>query len=146
MRYASVGDHYVYRCFDADGDLLYVGCTQDVARRMSNHRRNRKARASIALQSLMASHTVEGPFPTREAAEAAEAEAIRTEQPLLNLQFHSSPGWIQDRRLERYLIDRDIPVATCGLHYCPDCGILRGFHMQPGSCPDCRDAAIEVAS
>jgi len=131
--------HYVYRCFDADGELLYIGCTQNVARRMSGHRNNRRPRASRALQSLMASHTTEGPFPTRAEAEAAEAAAIRAEQPLLNIQSSGSPIWMQNVRLEQYLIERGVPVTACGLHYCPDCGMLRGFNVPPGLCFDCLD-------
>jgi hypothetical protein len=30
--------HFVYRCFDSDGRLLYIGRTTDVKRRMSHHK------------------------------------------------------------------------------------------------------------
>lgn len=78
-------DHFVYRCYDAAGRLLYIGCTSNVARRMSDHRSSPN-KASRWLRVSMASFTVEGPFPSRTAGLAAEASAIQAEQPLFNLQ------------------------------------------------------------
>lgn len=34
----EIRDHYVYRSYDADGQLLYVGCTKQPAARHKQHR------------------------------------------------------------------------------------------------------------
>lgn len=137
--------HYVYRCFDAEGLLLYVGCASNVKRRMSHHARG-TARASRTLSALMASYTTEGPYSTRADAEAAEQSAIASEAPLLNIQHSGTPGWLNDRRLARYLEAHDLPLSVAGLHRCDECGILRGFHMPHGLCTDCRDGLITPTS
>jgi hypothetical protein len=90
----------------------------------------------------MVRYEVEGPFPTREAAEAAERAAIGSERPLLNGQ-HMGGSLGLDYGLSLYLADRGIPIATVGLHRCPTCLTLRGHHLPPGVCGDCRDAEEE---
>ncbi len=69
--------HYVYRCYGEDGRLVYVGCTQNLAGRLANHRSTSfwapyvvKVRASV--------------YPTKAAGRAAEAKAIRHEDPRFN--------------------------------------------------------------
>jgi len=79
--------HHVYRCYDAEDTLLYIGCTQNVQTRlawltsMCNLSRHPAVRTLI---ERMTRHTVET-FPTRAAAFAAERRAIATEAPLLNI-------------------------------------------------------------
>lgn len=136
--------HYVYRCFDSEGLLLYVGCASNVKRRMSHHARG-QARASRTLSALMARYTVEGPYGDRAAGEAAEQAAIAAEKPLLNLQHSGTPIWLNDRLLEEYLTARGLPISVGGLHRCEECGILRGFHMPRGLCSDCRDEYADSA-
>jgi hypothetical protein len=67
----------LYRHFDQDGALLYVGISLNAVSCLSAHRRspwsNRIARIEVE------SH------PTREAALAAELAAIRNEKPLHNI-------------------------------------------------------------
>ena len=128
--------YFVYRCYDADGVLLYIGCTYDLKSRMRQHARG-QGRASRVLSHLMASYTTEGPYSHRVTAEEAEREAIRTEDALLNIQNAQLPAWQNDSRLERYLNDRALPLAIGGLHRCPDCQGLRGHHMPFGLCQDC---------
>lgn len=92
--------HYVYRCYDANGLLLYIGCTADVETRMELHRsqhatwmiyRNPKCNlVSVELISRMARHEVSGPIKGRLAARAAEKAAIQAEHPLLNI--HHNQG------------------------------------------------------
>lgn len=67
----------VYRAFDVDGLLLYVGCTNNVATRMNAHRKG------SAWFQYMDHFTTEGPFERAE-AERRESEAIRTEAPWFN--------------------------------------------------------------
>lgn len=73
--------HFVYRCFDADGRLLYIGCTVDVERRLTAHRR------SAAWFPLLASVRLVGPFvgsAARYRAMRAEERLIRAERPEFN--------------------------------------------------------------
>jgi predicted GIY-YIG superfamily endonuclease len=69
---------WVYRYFDAEDALLYVGVAFDVLKRAVSHRRH------SPWWPLAATYTEER-YPTRIAALAAEAEAIRTEGPLFNI-------------------------------------------------------------
>lgn len=69
---------WLYRYFDANDRLLYVGIAFDVLKRAQGHRRH------AAWWSQAATYTEEL-YPTRTAAEAAEAEAIRAEAPLFNV-------------------------------------------------------------
>lgn len=67
--------HWLYRIFDADGRLLYIGVTVNVSRRIREHRNARWWREEIA------TWTVEGPFDGVIAGERAETEAIHAEKP-----------------------------------------------------------------
>ena len=68
----------LYRYFDGDGKLLYVGITGDNVKRQSQHRRNAFWFGQIA------SATFEH-FNSREEAIEAEREAIQTELPEFNI-------------------------------------------------------------
>lgn len=71
--------HHVYRAFDEFGLLLYVGCTNDVPRRLAQHR------SAGIWHQYMRRLTSEGPFP-RDQALQVEAKAIDTEGPHFNAQ------------------------------------------------------------
>lgn len=71
----------LYRYFDSEGELLYVGVTGDNTKRQSQHRRNSFWFGEIA------SATYEH-FDNREDALAAETLAIRTEKPKHNIAKH----------------------------------------------------------
>lgn len=70
---------FLYRYFDAEGVLLYVGITSDIETRGSDHARSSK------WHYLSKSRTVEE-FGTREEALAAECTAIEAENPKFNVQ------------------------------------------------------------
>jgi S-DNA-T family DNA segregation ATPase FtsK/SpoIIIE len=74
---AGKGETALYRHFDAEGRLLYVGITNNYRRRSGEHE------DSKPWWRLVASTTVER-FPTRKEAEAAEKAAIKTEWPEKN--------------------------------------------------------------
>lgn len=103
---ARIADHFIYRCYDADGVLLYVGCTNNVKRRMSMHLGNRAnpQTASRWLKACMDRYEVEGPFDGREAGRNAEREAIRAEQPVFNIQERWHPYWMLIPDIAEYLI------------------------------------------
>lgn len=68
---------YLYRFFDADGRLLYVGIARDLGLRLAAHHRRAE------WWSCVASGTIET-HPSRPAAEFAEAIAIHSEHPMHN--------------------------------------------------------------
>lgn len=110
-------DHYLYRCYDDAGTLLYIGCTSNVKRRMSAHRAGKQA-ASRWLAVTMTRYEVEGPIRGRDAARRAEHAAIQTEQPLFNFQCRNGIGiaaWMTRRPIAVYLVERghlDLALAT----------------------------------
>lgn len=72
--------HFVYRCFDATGRLLYVGCTMSPTRREREHRAESRSKRWLP---LVAKTRMIGPLPYA-VARAIELEAIRTEAPAFN--------------------------------------------------------------
>ena len=74
---------YVYRCFDIDGRLLYVGFTVNVNRRLSEHRN-----ASPWFSLMCRSEHVA--FDVMSDALAEERRALREEHPLCNDKGNSS--------------------------------------------------------
>lgn len=80
---------YLYRFFDAEDRLLYVGITRDVGSRFGAHRRQ----AGWWSEAVRCDYRA---LPDRPAAEAAEALAIATERPLHNASRptpESVAGW-----------------------------------------------------
>lgn len=69
--------HYLYRIFDATGQLLYIGITHDVGARFQQHR------ADKSWWHERDTHTVEE-APTRADVLYLEAKAILTEFPKYN--------------------------------------------------------------
>ena len=70
----------LYRFFDADGRLLYVGMTHRLAARTSEHSRS----AATTWWPKVASRTIEW-FDSRSEAKTAESSAIRSENPAFNV-------------------------------------------------------------
>lgn len=82
-------EYIVYRCYDADDRLLYIGHAYDLEGRIDVHRSSWGNPASAYLALKMARYegeTVVG----KEAAYAAERKAIWDEEPLLNI-HHQKP-------------------------------------------------------
>lgn len=73
----------VYRHFDKDGKLLYVGQTQDEKNRRSQHKYHSFWFDDIA-------RVTTEPYATRNAALSAEEKAITGEKPLYN----NTPSWV----------------------------------------------------
>lgn len=102
---------FVYRCYDVDSRLLYVGCSVDPAFRIEGHRKS-----SWWADRLAYYETEE--HPNRDAALDAERRAIYSERPACNVKSR----WYQgDPRENWSLIDyanyRAAVVASA-----------RGFH------------------
>lgn len=79
----------VYRLFAADGSLLYVGSTNDLERRLAEHRRKQSWGDQIATWTEDWPHM-------REAAYRIEGAAIDAEQPIHNQRRapQGDPDWI----------------------------------------------------
>lgn len=80
--------HCVYRHYDADGNLLYVGCAKDVKARQSGHK------ATSKWFPLVDRIDVSEPMEMKEAFQA-EREAIWDENPDFNLNRYP---WKNKRR------------------------------------------------
>jgi excisionase family DNA binding protein len=72
------GPHILYRVFNAENDLLYIGITNDVVHRFKGH-----AKTAIWWRD-MASYTTECGFASRHELELAELAAIKDERPMYN--------------------------------------------------------------
>ena len=69
---------HLYRCFDKDDVLLYIGCTKRLGPRVNVHRK-------LSLWGPKIHRIQSEGFTTRESALAAEANAIASEQPEFNI-------------------------------------------------------------
>jgi len=83
--------YVVYRCYDRDGRLFYIGSTGDIVSRMAVHRSSRANPASTQLSLHMARYQVEE-FPSESDARRAERLAIAAEAPLLNVHHNQGRG------------------------------------------------------
>lgn len=77
MEHRNAGKVYVYRAFDAEKQLLYVGITKDLVKRFAKHE---DAHWIWDIASLTAEV-----YESRQEAHAAEVEAIRAELPRWNV-------------------------------------------------------------
>lgn len=68
-RQDAVTDYWLYRCYDSDGSLLYVGITSEGVRRFRRHGNKRDWWSEVA--EIKIDH-----HPTRQAAMVAERDAI----------------------------------------------------------------------
>ena len=77
VRGGHVGPTALYRLFDEDGALLYVGVTQRLQRRLGSHRREKPWWGLV-------DHWETEWFDRRQDALKAETHAIKTERPMFN--------------------------------------------------------------
>ena len=75
----------LYRCFDGDGQLLYVGISWST-KRFRQHKNGKSWWREVATISI--EH-----YPTRRQALNAEREAIQTEDPIYN-RTHKNGAWV----------------------------------------------------
>lgn len=78
--------HELYRHFDREGRLLYVGITNNPPARLANHRKNPENPWWEALAE--GGWTTYQRFASREELRAAERTAIKKERPLWNVQHN----------------------------------------------------------
>jgi predicted GIY-YIG superfamily endonuclease len=95
----------LYRFFDANDQLLYIGITNDIPARFGAHSRDK----ALTWWPAAVRHTIEW-LPTRDEAAIAEVDAIKAENPLYNLshvragKLRSASGgkWISPEDMEAY--------------------------------------------
>lgn len=73
---STVRDHFVYRTYGSEGELLYVGCTKRLDQRWYEHKLEKSQMYSQTVRCRL-----QGPY-TRDVARRIERDAIREEQPL----------------------------------------------------------------
>lgn len=73
--------YFLYRHYDEDGKLLYVGITDQPARRLTEHERNAPWRGKIA-------SVITQRFNSQQEAVVAERIAIHDENPIWNIDRH----------------------------------------------------------
>lgn len=109
--------HYVYRCFDAAGVLLYVGCTSDLNTRRLAH--NAQSWWFPQAESFRVNA-----YLSRSRALTVEAEAIFSERPLWNVRHQDFKSWSK----EQLARGRDLAAQ----HEAPD-AVLRRFVRLAGA-------------
>lgn len=86
----------LYRFYDADDELLYVGISLNLPGRLHQHQKSKTWWKDVA-------HVAVEHFDSREEALAAEEEAIKTERPLMNV-VHNTPRGAQAPAEELFII------------------------------------------
>ncbi|MGP9682023.1 GIY-YIG nuclease family protein [Brachybacterium sp. AOP3-A1-3] len=91
----KAGRHFVYRCLNGAGEIVYVGCSHDVAKRWKQHGKTGVASATERMRITV--------HPTRVAALAVERAEIAMHEPLLNRQIYvmSPETWSRGKLLAR---------------------------------------------
>jgi predicted GIY-YIG superfamily endonuclease len=75
----NAGPHILYRCFNADRELLYIGITNDIDNRLRQHSR------TAPWWKEFDSCSQDDRFEDRWTLERAERAAILAEEPLYNI-------------------------------------------------------------
>lgn len=93
------GRHFVYRCFDERGDIVYVGCTHDVEKRMAQHGPTNIGQATERLKITV--------HPDHRTALDVERAEIRRFQPKYNGQtwYMDVDSWTRLELLQRLWLD-----------------------------------------
>lgn len=108
--------HFVYRHYDDEGRLLYVGCTVDPKTRLLGHQQN----SWWFSQSVRVRQTV---YPNKLHALRVEQETIAAERPIWNVRHQDFSSW---ERSELRAV-RDLAHK----HEAPDV-VLRRFRKLAG--------------
>lgn len=133
--------HTVYRCYDADGRLLYVGCSSRFKTRIAQHQHAGPGAplASRVLAVCMARVEVASTHASRTDALEAEWSEIQSSSPLLNIQG-GQPTWMTLAGIADYLTARGVEIESVGLSRCLYCDHLRPYRATGYICQDCHDA------
>jgi predicted GIY-YIG superfamily endonuclease len=91
MQALDVKPTALYRLYDSEDRLLYVGVTIDTKRRLDEHRRGKSWWPQVTRK------TIEW-FDTRTLAQEAEDVAIRDEKPTFDATHRLGSGWMRHPR------------------------------------------------
>lgn len=94
---AWIAETVLYRWYDSDGALVYVGITNDLATRQSSH-------ARLSSWAQFADTCRVERFRSRRDAEIAELAAIESENPIFNARRKKPAA--AERRLVEYLVTK----------------------------------------
>ena len=108
-RAEAPGLTHLYRHYDFDGKLLYVGVSNNVIGRWATHKSKNPWADQVAV--ITVDH-----YPTREAAENAEADAILAERPRFNNHVRLNQ---QELRVLRRSRRKLWPKPEIGRRACP---------------------------
>lgn len=97
---------YLYRCFDASGDLLYIGRSKNWSSRWLSHR-------SISHWSRQVTRIEIKRFDSLTESIEAETEAIKNERPRFNV-LHNRKTKIPKPKIDRVGITVDQVIEHCG--------------------------------
>lgn len=97
--------HIVYRAYAADGTLLYVGCSVDVAARLRQHGRR-------SLWHPLAVRVEQTRYSNYFTGRAAEAEAIRAESPVCNITGRTVDRVTAERDRDAFLEQRGVRTGS----------------------------------
>lgn len=115
----------LYRLYGEAGELLYVGISDHLGRRLHQHSKTKSWWGDVRRIDCE-------PHQTRQAAEAAEADAVRRELPLHNIALTNTPR----------------PRLLPSFHTTPDDqwrGMLAQVARHGAPCGPGRDGAVRVA-
>lgn len=98
----------VYRFFNADGVLLYVGIANNISKRWKQHENDKNWWHLIARTSVTW-------FESRSGAEGEEERSIDKERPLFNARKHPEGGWEQLRYDDSVDLERAHAQLQCDL-------------------------------
>lgn len=109
VRTPLLREHFVYRTFNAAGELLYIGCSRDWQKRLEGHKDSR-----AEWYPLMVRVKVEGPY-NYETARQVERDAIESERSLFNYnRERRALDKLKKRLVEihaRHLTNRGVPFV-----------------------------------
>ena len=102
----------VYRIYDADSRLIYIGATKNLKQRLENHR-------SVSWWNSLTARVEVESYPDVKSALTAEAAAISTERPAFNL-THTGSYTVPPRMTET-----DVEVCREWVAQSPACRFAR---------------------
>lgn len=101
----AAAEHFIYRHFDADGAMLYVGCTACPDSRPFTA----SARPWLAEVDVI---IIDGPYE-RSVALDVEDRVMKTERPLYNIQLENGGRSTHQFRAERAAREAGLPEEQC---------------------------------
>jgi HPt (histidine-containing phosphotransfer) domain-containing protein len=121
--------HHVYRLFDHQGRLLYIGCSCFPIRRRRGHSSKSWYHEIVTMTSEV--------FPTREQALAAEAKAIEVESPPHNTAHQKKKQAAARQVREGERLAESLSRRLEKRIRCPKCGAPKKYKPGQAYCPAC---------